>query len=182
MQIQVIVGYGEYIAFFEESVPIEVYIAIGEYVWDVGHSRLVREILYAVAHTAYLVFFIVAHVHLCEIAAYTQPFTETVAGRYIETFCQNFAIVDVCGIFFPSAQVLNVTLYIVLRVAVDKSSFDINGMFSECFGIAEVDVDVVAVFGSNGDISTFQIFITEHFFDRRQAVCFFIGKFGLQSR
>ena len=45
-----------------------------------------------------------------------------------------------------------------------------------------VDVDVVAVFGSNGDISTFQIFITEHFFDRRQAVCFFIGKFGLQSR
>lgn len=78
--------------------------------------------------------------------------------------------------------VLNVTLYIVLRVAVDESSFDINGMFSECLGVAEVDVDVVAVFGSNGDISTFQIFIAEHFFDRRQAVCFFIGKFGLQSR
>ena len=162
--------------------PIEVYIAIGEYVWDVGHSRLVREILYAVAHTAYLVFFIVAHVHLCEIAAYTQPFTETVAGRYIETFCQNFAIVDVCGIFFPSAQVLNVTLYIVLRVAVDKSSFDINGMFSECLGVAEDEVDLVALLVSKADITTYHIFITALFFDRRQAVCFFIGKFGLQSR
>ena len=86
MQIQVIVGYGEYIAFFEESVPIEVYIAIGEYVWDVGHSRLVREILYAVAHTAYLVFFIVAYVHLCEIAAYTQPFTVTYDNLYLHSF------------------------------------------------------------------------------------------------
>ena len=54
-------------------------------------------------------------------------------------------------------------------------------MFPECPGIAEVKVQVVAILRLDADISHFQVFITEHFFNSRQSIGFLIGQFGLKA-
>ena len=55
-------------------------------------------------------------------------------------------------------------------------------MLAESLIIAQVQIDVIAVLRTDADVSHFQVFVTEHFFDSRQTVGFFVGQFGLQPR
>ena len=47
-------------------------------------------------------------------------------------------------------------------------------MFSECFVVAKVEVEVVAVFRPDAQFTRFEVFVAEHFFNGRQAVGLFI--------
>ena len=69
-----------------------------------------------------------------------------------------------------ATQICDVTLYVVFRIAVDHSTFHIQGMFSECLVVAQVEVYIVAIFRSDAQFAHFQVFVTEHLFDGRQAI------------
>ena len=53
-------------------------------------------------------------------------------------------------------------------------------MLPEGARIAEVEVDVVAALGAQGDVAALQVFVAKHLFDGGQAVSAFVGQLGLQ--
>ena len=56
---------------------------------------------------------IVAHVHLREVAAHTQPPAKAVAGGDVISFRQHLAVIDVSGCGLAAAQVGDVALDVV---------------------------------------------------------------------
>lgn len=181
VHVLVVVSHGQYIPFLPEVAPIEVYVKISKLIGHIGNACLVTEIFHRVAGTADLHLLIVTHIHLREVAAHTQPASEAIACRYIVSLRQHLAIVGISGPFFSSAQVLDITLDIILRIAVYHTAFHVDGMFSKTPGITQVQVDVVTFLGTDADVSTLQVFVTKHLFDSGQAVSFFIRELRLQA-
>ena len=156
VHVLVVVSHGQYIPFLPEVAPIEVYVKISKLIGHIGNACLVTEIFHRVAGTA-------------------------IACRYIVSLRQHLAVVGISGPFFSSAQVLDITLDIILRIAVYHTAFHVDGMFSKTPGITQVQVDVVTFLGTDADVSTLQVFVTKHLFDSGQAVSFFIRELRLQA-
>ena len=125
---------------------------------------------------------VVADIHLRIVSTQAQPVSKAVTGGDVIAFGQHFAVVDVARRLFAAAQVGDVTLDIVFGVAVNQTAFHIYVMFVECFVVAYVQVQVVTVFRFDAHVAHFEVFVTEHFLDGRQAVGFFVRQLGLQAR
>ena len=179
VQVLVVVRYSQRIAFFPEVAPVEGHVGIGKDIRQVGHAFLISYILRTAGYGR---LHIVAHVHLREVAAHTQPPAKAVAGGDVISLRQHLAVIDVSGCGLAAAQVGDVALDVVFGVTVDKAAFHVHGMFAESLVIAQVQVDVVAVLRPDADVAHFQVLIAEHLFDGGQAVGLFIGQLGLQSR
>ena len=54
-------------------------------------------------------------------------------------------------------------------------------MFPECLVVAQVEVDIVAIFRSDTQFAHFQVFVTKHLFDGRQTISLFVRQLGLQA-
>ena len=121
------------------------------------------------------------HLHLGKVTAYAHPVCEVVADGQIKSLCLDFAGVDIGCRLLAATQICDVTLYVIFRIAVDHSTFHIQGMFSECLVVAQVEVYIVAIFRSDAQFAHFQVFVTEHLFDGRQAISFFVRQLGLQA-
>lgn len=172
VHVLVVVSHGQHIPFLPEVAPIEVYVKISKLIGHIGNACLVTEIFHRVAGTADLHLLIVTHIHLREVAAHTQPASEAIACRYIVSLRQHLAVVGISGPFFSSAQVLDIALDIILRIAVYHTAFHVDRMFSKTPGITQVQVDVVTFLGTDADVSTLQVFVTKHLFDSGQTVSF----------
>ena len=171
----IVVGQRQQVAPPAQVVPIEVGVKVGKAVGHVGHARTVAQVFHRRAGTAYLVAFIVAHIHLGIIAAQAEPAPQAVAGREVVALGQHVAVIDVGGVFLTAAQVLHVSLYVVVRIAVDQSALQIEGMAPQRLGIAEAQVQVVAAFGAEADLAALQVFVAKHLFNGGQAVGTLIG-------
>lgn len=181
MRPLVVVSQRQQVSFSSQIVPIKVGVEVGKTVGYVGHTRTVSQVFDRIARAAYLIAFIVAHVHLREIAAQAEPASQAVAGGKVIAFGEDVAVIDVSGILFATAEVLHVALDVVVRVAVNQPAFQIERMATQRAGIAEAEVQVVAVLGSKANLPTLQVLVTEHFFDGGEAVGTLVGELGLQA-
>ncbi len=181
MHVLVVVGHGEHILFFSKVAPVEVHVKIGKLIGYIGNTCFIAKILYGVSRTSNLPLLIVTHIHSREVAAHTQPASEAITRRYIVSLRQHLAVVGISGPFFSSTQVLNITLDIILCIAVYHPALHVDGMFSRTPGITQAQVDVVTFLRANADVSTLQIFVTKHLFNSGQAVSFFVRELCLQA-
>ena len=67
-----------------------------------------------------------------------------------------------------TAHVVQSATDVILRVAVDEASFHVQSVLTESRGVSEVEVDIVAFFGTQVRPSGFQVFVAEELFDGRQ--------------
>lgn len=123
VRILTVVGQCEQIASASQPVPVEGHVVVGKAVGHVGDARLVTEILHHAACCPYLVFLVVAHVHLSEVASDAQHIPEHISHREVIPLGQHLSVVGVGGILTSSAEVLHVALYVVFGVAKDKAPF-----------------------------------------------------------
>lgn len=172
MQILVIVGEGQYIPLAEKVVPEERYIHIGKLIGNVRHTGTVGQVL---CRRAYLGALPISHIHLREVSAKAQPFSESITEGDVEAFRLYFAIVDIGCCLFSPTQIRDVALDIILRIAIDKPAFEIEGMASERFGIAEIEVHVIAILWADTQFAHLQVLVSEHLLDSRQAISLLVG-------
>ena len=76
MQILVVVGHRQRVAFAPAVVPIEVDVGVGKQIRGVRHSLFIVDVGSCRPHCS---FHIVAHIHLREVASYAQPSTVGIA-------------------------------------------------------------------------------------------------------
>ena len=178
MQVLIVVSNSQHIAFFPKITPVERYVGIRKPVGKVRHPFSIGQVFGTAGNGG---FHFVAYVHLGKVTAYAHPVCEVVADGQIKSLCLDFAVVDIGCRLLAATQICDVTLYVVFRIAVDHSTFHIQGMFSECLVVAQVEVYIVAIFRSDAQFAHFQVFVTEHLFDGRQAISFFVRQLGLQA-
>ena len=178
VQVLVVVGDGQHIAFLAQVAPVESEVGIGKKIGHVGHPGSVGQVGRGSPDHGLLA---VAHVHVAEVSAEAEPFAEAVAGREVVADGLHLAVVDIGGRFLAPAEVGDVALDVVPGVAVDEAAFQIEAVLAEFPVVAQVEVQVVAVFGPQAHLPHFQVLVAEHFLDGRQAAGFFIGKLGLEA-
>ena len=177
MQVLIVVGHGQHIAFFPEITPVERQVGIRKPVGKVRHPFSVGQVLSAAGNGR---LHSVADVHLSKVAACAYPVCEVVADGQAEAFCLDFTVVDIGCCLLAAAQIRDVALYVIFRIAVDHSAFHIQGMFPECLVVAQVEVQIVAILRPDAQFTHFQVFVAKHFFDGRQAISLFVRQLCLQ--
>ncbi len=172
MQVQIVVSHYQRVAFLPEVTPVEGHVGVGETVRKVRHTLFIGDIVCAVTDGRFLV---VADIHLRIVSTPGSASSQkAVTGGDVIAFGQHLAVVDVACRLFAAAQVGDVTLDIVFGVAVNQTAFHIYVMFVECFVVADIQVQVVAVFSGLMPMSPIsRSSFPNIFLDGRQAVGFF---------
>ena len=179
MQVLVVIRQREGVPLAEEVVPEEGNVHIGKAVWDVRHPCPVCEVGRCGPDLRPL---LVAHVHLREVPADAQPVAEAIPEREVVTFRLHLAVVHVSSRLLASAQVGNIALDIIFRIAIDESPFGIERVATEGFVVAHVQVDIIAILRTDTYIAHLQVLVAEHLLDRGQTVRFLVRELRLQLR
>ena len=175
--VEAVVGQRQDIALGKEVVPREGGIEVGVGVGLVGDALVVRHaLLLGVAGQVTLG---VTGVEVVERAAQTEPTPIAVTGGEVEALGLDAPVVLV-DTEAGAAHSIEAALDVVLRVAVDVAALHVEAMPSELAGIAQVEVDVVAVLRTEVGASGFQVLVAEKLVGGGQAIGFFVGKLGLQ--
>ena len=175
----VVVGETEVVALATKISPSQSEVGVGIEVGEVGHALLVGDVWSRRAESS---LHVVAHIHASEVAADAEPVAIAVTHREVEAHGLHLAVVDIRSGKFATTQVGDIALDKVLGVAIDEAPFGIDRVTAEMCIVAEIEVEVVAVFRTDTDVAHLQVFIAKHFVDGRQSVGLFIRQLGLQLR
>ena len=166
-----VVGEREHVAFAEQVMPVERRVEIGVAVGLVGDALSVgqRSLPRAFGQP----FLTVDGVHAVERPAQAEPVRIAVTQGDIVPFGLDPSVVLVES-EVHAAHVVQSATDVILRVAVDEASLHVQSVLAEPWSVAEVEVDIVAFFGTQVRPSGFQVFVAEKFVGRGQAVSFLV--------
>ena len=118
-------------------------------------------------------FLTVDGIHAVECPAQAEPVRIAVTQGDVVSFGFGPSVVLVES-EVHTAHVVQSATDVILRVAVDEASFHVQSVLTESRGVSEVEVDIVAFFGTQVRPSGFQVFVAEKFVCRGQAVSFLV--------